>query len=1160
MDRQRGFAASGRPAKDPEWFDDTMKMQAHTFGRTLVSDAMRYLSGGIELANTQAEPPVSKEDFWNNLRVPTYGKNGERRECVLEPKLMRDPVCPENPYALLDFQACNKYLLWGASRVRAGGTGPDDPPQCCLDSLNFLRFFEIDFAPRIVPLMNGTQQQRADSGAYLWSFPGPRGNYVRTLFDAIGLRNDFAHDSREVIGTITLDKVQRTIRTLKALTEPIRRKNVTIPGLAPLDAYWKQVDRQYQERFGTPPISLEEVGCQLFFAPDGLNEEQRQALRQAVEFLNLTESDGQIYREPSESLLMTKLRCAPSVAALLHTAPAATAAEAIRTAEKRVPAVDEADWTAPDRLEQPVWKPLSGKPAQVLRAGRGPTLTAAPEVLDALLGGFVPLVDESVFLSDAGVHLLYQCLVPRLQARKERLPLDESVSASLLRRFRATRPYTPVELADLRQRFREEELETMQAARVQEHQELKNAVKALRYLRERECLKVVASPLPGAYSYENIRRTIERNPGVRFLVLTMDRRLAAELSRVYSRNAVVAKPTLDDSLWIYRPCRELWQQMLTDKKPAPAAEAGAPAAPAAPARRAGGTPSAPPEAAAPLRQAAPDRPAAPAPKGPSRPLTAAAPAEAAPQSLTPAHSGATPPAAPAAPQQRSRPVRIPGAGDAVTVRCGGTERTLRLGRQLGQGGEGTIYTTGDPAGAVAKIYFAKCLTAQRRDKLTKMVSADPGIPGLCWPQALLYNGDGAWVGFLMPKAEGEQLARSVFFPAVMRKLNWSRADVVRVAGSVAEIFAAMHRRGILMGDVNPYNILVQQSGRVYFVDCDSYQFGDYACPVGVLAYTPPEVVRRNRASGQESYSYLRTVEHERYSMAVLLFGIVMLGKLPYESSNSDQNDVEQAILAGAFPYPYSGSEGAGADARSSVRAPVGLWRQMWSNTTYQVKTAFFNAFTGVRRCTAEEWSGVLREYLRRIEQGHSSNQLFPTDYKETAGRDGEDATPMVHLTCERCGVSFNMDADTYQRRKERGEPILCGTHWEILKNYRRRTVNQYCERCGASFEIRVSEWQERVRDKRPLYCPACATVHLTCSRCGKTYEEKRERAEGRRIDPKDLLCPECFEQEFPRVTCEGEGCKNVFRTHRSKIEQLHAAGRPVLCPACIEKRRKNRQG
>lgn len=78
------------------------------------------------------------------------------------------------------------------------------------------------------------------------------------------------------------------------------------------------------------------------------------------------------------------------------------------------------------------------------------------------------------------------------------------------------------------------------------------------------------------------------------------------------------------------------------------------------------------------------------------------------------------------------------------------------------------------------------------------------------------------------------------------------------------------------------------------------------------------------------------------------------------------------------PYPYrTGEDEEEERLRGNIKAPVGKWRQIWSNTTYLVKTGFYNTFTGKNRLSAAEWAQVLREYARQIELGHSSDDLTP---------------------------------------------------------------------------------------------------------------------------------------------------------------------------------------
>lgn len=419
---------------------------------------------------------------------------------------------------------------------------------------------------------------------------------------------------------------------------------------------------------------------------------------------------------------------------------------------------------------------------------------------------------------------------------------------------------------------------------------------------------------------------------------------------------------------------------------------------------------------------------------------------------------------------------MPVVGDTVLIQFpGGEQRELRLGQPIGQGGEGVVYASG--IGGAVKLYHPNHLTQSRQEKLLYMTGADPQIPGLCWPQAMIYNTAGEWVGFLMPRAKGDKLSLSVFHPGRnginLVKRGWNRRNLALIAANIAAIFAKMHAAQILMGDVNPHNFLVAPDCSVSFVDCDSYQAGTFSCPVGMAVYTPPEVHRRMREAGREDYGYMRTIDNELYSLAVLLFEILMLGKPPYESRNSNVEDVVQAIISGSFPYPFRTDEDDEDAARRGLLAPVGRWRQIWSHTTYTIKEAFYNVFSGKGRLSAAEWESVLREYARQIELGHSSNELLPSGYKVVSSKEGESSTSMVDLVCDVCGCQFNMSEDVYQRRLARREPIRCNTHWEIYQNFRRRKKQFFCQSCNAPFEVSVARWMDRTKQGKSLLCPDC---------------------------------------------------------------------------------------
>lgn len=1105
MDEQKTTGAElNERQKNEVELDEQQKREAITFVRELMDKIAKYMTTAFQLAHLEYQ--VDKETFWRNLFIEEgTGWYDRKTKCTANDKPIlkkgeagRYPdSCPEDPYKKLDFQACCKYLRFGGTRIVS--YNEKGAPRYAVDSYQVFKFWGIQYSNK-----NDNQ----------WASGGAEKLYQDILSDCMNIRNAYMHMDEKYFAAITLDQINRNIRRFEDLTNPFARKHRGWEQKAgfecPVSKFWEKKEREFKERFGVPPVSLTEIGREIFLSDaEKLTDEQKNALTEAARYMKLACVDGKVYGEPDVGVIKEKLCLAPPMASLLGRAAAATPEEAAERAEKvRRPEMPEEEEGLRTPLEAPLWAPAKPTAAAALKRAGG-MMEPKESILTALLDTFTLLVDESLFLAAEGREFLTEHLAPMLMKRHERLLVDESVVAALFKQFRNSVPYTDLELAE----FEPAEAEEQQALRKELHKNVKTAIKTLRFMRQRKCLEIVFSPTESPYSFENIYRVVEKYPESRFLVLTQDLQLAGELAEVYGRNAVAAKPSLDGEVVLFRATRPTFQAMLEQR-----------------------------------------------PGGEDRDGRLMDTAEASPKNEAPRP---VPPKEPE-PERPHPPKKILSVREAVrTGSCvtaewpDGNRLEVRLGKSIGAGGEGTIYRTSLQNGAVAKIYFPKQLTESRRDKLRRMVGTDPGIPGLCWPQAMLYTAGGDWVGYLMPEAQGKELALTVFHPGknncTITALGWTRKSLALIAANIAEAFAKMHERQILMGDINPRNFLVTQDCGVYLVDCDSYQFDGFPCPVGTPLYTPPEVHRRMKERGTEDYGYIRTVDNERYSLAVLLFEILMLGKPPYESRNTNNEDVVQAIINGQFPYPYrTGKEDREEEYRGTLQAPVGRWRQIWSHFTYQVKTDFYNTFTGKKRLTAVDWERSMRQYIRVIEAGNSSDELVPSGYKVLTDRDGEEGTTrMVDLVCSQCQEHFNMGEDVYNLRKRYGEPILCPSHWEMRKNFRRRKRMVVCGCCGEEFESTVAEWMEAEQSGKPMVCPKCVNVTVRCSACGGIYSISRNRMEELKARGERLLCPECFNVEFPRVTCEGENCQEVFRTSRAKLERLQRFNRPVLCSKCL---------
>lgn len=323
---------------------------------------------------------------------------------------------------------------------------------------------------------------------------------------------------------------------------------------------------------------------------------------------------------------------------------------------------------------------------------------------------------------------------------------------------------------------------------------------------------------------------------------------------------------------------------------------------------------------------------------------------------------------------------IPCEGMTLTAERNGERKSVKLISAGPSGGEGTIYTTSIP-NIVAKIYKPEKLDRAKFEKLSLMMTKSINCEGVCFPLALLYNDKNEFVGYLMNKAEGKELQRCVFIPQLLKKNfpGWTKVDTVTLCVTILKKFKYLHERNIILGDINPNNILVVSPSQVYFVDTDSYQIEGFPCPVGTINYTAPEIQRK------EYSSFLRTPDNEYFAVATLLFMIMLPGKPPY-SLQGGENQIDN-IINGDFAYAFG--------ICSTGKAPEGMWRFCWSHLPYGLKEYFYETFrkggkhsTEATRYSTEDWLQKFEHYLYLLKSGKLVSQdsmsldIFPSRLKK----------------------------------------------------------------------------------------------------------------------------------------------------------------------------------
>ncbi len=457
--------------------------------------------------------------------------------------------------------------------------------------------------------------------------------------------------------------------------------------------------------------------------------------------------------------------------------------------------------------------------------------------------------------------------------------------------------------------------------------------------------------------------------------------------------------------------------------------------------------------------------------------------------------------------------QVPDTGSRV---YGMNSRSYILMEEAGYGGEGTIYKTGHMQ--AVKIYHRDRLTEGRKKKLELMTSNQPEINGLCWPKDCVYTKDGTFAGYVMPLVPENymDLQRSVLQlgkQAVREQLlpGWDRIALVRLCLNICYVLKKMHESNILMGDVNPNNIMVDitspEKPWIRIVDCDSMQLAGYPSPVGMELYTSPEIYQRE--GDHPSYdSFLRTQNDELYAAASLMFRILMLNGSPFESKGME--DISSAIRGYRFAYRYGSITGEDV--------PDGPYGMIWNNMPKEVRNYFGSVFTGEHTVTLGAWISALKGWLSSMMRGSLTNDLIPNRYYENEKHEYN-----TDFVCEECGCSTNLPKKRYIRYKETNMPMLCPA-------------------CSA--ELRHLEYTP-VSDRLDSLIPSI----FSCELCGKMYRENYYRAWliGRNAGKLHRICPQCGEKEF-KLRCVK--CRSYSVVSAEEYAEMR--GSDYICGSCSE--------
>ncbi|MAT98946.1 MAG: hypothetical protein CL608_17520 [Anaerolineaceae bacterium] len=156
------------------------------------------------------------------------------------------------------------------------------------------------------------------------------------------------------------------------------------------------------------------------------------------------------------------------------------------------------------------------------------------------------------------------------------------------------------------------------------------------------------------------------------------------------------------------------------------------------------------------------------------------------------------------------------------------------------GGEGMVFGLGNTA---VKLYHHP--TPAHQDKIRHWFAQPRQLPGeILAPCAPAFNKQGQIIGVQMPRLPAMSVPlKQLSLPNFWQQHALTTQQIVPLFQRLHQALSRLHQLQIVVGDLNETNLFFtppgQSASQSFWIDVDSYQFGQFPCPVAMPAFLDP---------------------------------------------------------------------------------------------------------------------------------------------------------------------------------------------------------------------------------------------------------------------------------------------------------------------------------